>query len=116
MVMPDLNKLQSPNALDRFLSASKEQLTPAQYEEAVTFFSDLTTSFMSWLSNTTDGYMRTYKAGEAENARIDKLFQRAGLSNEYGRAFEHKERKEAALAERSLERVQQTTVFVDKGG
>lgn len=116
MVIPDLSKMRSPNALDRFLSASKEQLTPVQYEEAVAFFADITSSFMTWFSTATDGYMRTYKAGEAENARIEKLFQKAGLSNEYGRAFEHKERKEAALAERSQDSAQQTTLFVDKKG
>ena len=62
MAMNGFSKLQSPNALDRFLSASKEQLTPAQYEEALAFFADITTAFMSWMIPATDSYTRALNA------------------------------------------------------
>ena len=62
MAMNGFSKLQSPNALDRFLSASKEQLPPAQYEEALAFFADITTAFMSWMIPATDSYTRALNA------------------------------------------------------
>ena len=83
MAMTGFSKLRSPNALDRFLSASKEQLTPAQYEEAVTFFADITTAFMSWMIPATDSYTRALNAC----TQIPTVFPQLTASAEFREAY-----------------------------
>ena len=103
MSMTDLSKLQSPNALDRFLSASKEQLTPAQYEEAVAFFADLSSDFTGWLTEATAFFLRARHVGEEALQRMKQQVEESELADKYHEQVEQSKAAEKADAEASSE-------------